>query len=134
MLAYAVSFLLIAVSRGASAVPGFWCAYLTFVRPLEVGRRAFDGKTIEYIAFLMSGWINIAFLASMTIRWKYGNGQGFRILRTITLAMIPFCWIVLYHERLHPREGHILWVVAMALALFSRSASSSRLITAGSQP
>jgi len=48
--------------------------------------------------------------------------------------MIPFCWIVFYNERLYPREGHILWVAGMVLALFSESSSSSPLMTAGSQP
>lgn len=132
MLAYALSFLLVAVWREAS-VPGYWCAYVTLVRPLEIGGRFFEGKTMEYIAFLISGWINIAFLASMTTRWRSGNGRAFRILRAITLAMIPFCWIVFFEERLYPREGHILWIVSMVLALFSENSSSRRLISTGSQ-
>jgi hypothetical protein len=33
--------------------------------------------------------------------------------------MIPCCWIVFHYEDLFPREGHILWVAAMLLMLFS---------------
>ena len=60
------------------------------------------------------------------MRWWEGNRRPFKILRTITLLMIPFCRIVFHHERLVPREGHVLWIVAMVLALFSDSPSSSR--------
>jgi hypothetical protein len=48
------------------------------------------------------------------------------ILRTITLVMIPFCWIVFYDEHAYPREGHVLWIAGMVLALFSESPSSWR--------
>ena len=85
---------------------------------------------MEYIAVLISGWINIAFLVSLTIRWRSGNGRAFRILRVITLVMVPFCWIVFYDESLFPREGHFLWIVAMALALFPDSLSSRRHVPA----
>jgi hypothetical protein len=53
------------------------------------------------------------------MRWWEGNRRPFKILRTITLLMIPFCWIVFRNEHLYPREGHVLWVVAMVVALFS---------------
>jgi hypothetical protein len=131
MLAYAVSFGLFAVSRGVP-IPGYGCAYVTLVNTLVMDSRFFEGKTAEYIALLISGWINIAFLASLAIRWRSGNGRAFRILRTTTLLMIPFCWIVFYDEGLYPREGHVLWIVGMVLALFSESSSSSRSMTAGS--
>jgi hypothetical protein len=121
MAAYALSFALAAVSRGGAAVPGYYCAFVTFVRPLVMDSRFFEGKTAEHIALLISGWINIAFLASLAIRWRSGNGRAFRVLRTTTLLMIPFCWIVFYDEGLCPREGHVLWIVGMVLALFQKA-------------
>ena len=93
MLAYAVSFGLFAVSRGGAPIPGYFCAYGTLVNTLVMDSRLFEGKRAEYIALLISGWINIAFLASLAIRWRSGNGRAFRILGTTTLLMIPFCWI-----------------------------------------
>jgi hypothetical protein len=133
ILAYALSFGLPAVSRGAPIL-GYECAYMTLVRPLVMDSSFFEGKAVEYIALLISGWINIVFLASVGIRWRSGNGRAFRILRTATLLMIPFCWIVFYDDSLYPREGHVLWIVGMVLALFSEGSSSGRLMTAGSQP
>ena len=118
MLAYALSFGLVAVSGKSLAVPGYDCAYYTLVTPV-VNSRFFEGKMLENIALLISGWINIAFLAALAMRWWEGNRRPFKILRTITLAMIPSCWIVLYDAHLYPREGHVLWIVAMVLALFS---------------
>jgi hypothetical protein len=126
MLAYVLSFGLVAVSRESASVPGYMCAYATLVNTLVAGRRSFDGKTAVYIAMLMSGWINIAFLASMAIWRREGTRRAFKILRTITLLMIPACWIVSWDERLVPREGHFLWIAGMVVALFSDRLSSRR--------
>ena len=61
-----------------------------------------------------------------------GTGRAFKILRAATLLLIPFSWIVFYNEDAYPREGHILWVASMVVALFSQSPSSSRLMTEAS--
>lgn len=132
MLAYALSFGLVAVSREGASIPGYQCAYVTLVNTLVVGNRFSEGKALVDIALLISGWINIAFLLSVAIRWREGNGLAFKILRTTTLLMIPFCWILFYDERLYPREGHFLWIAGMVLALFSNSLSSSREMPAAS--
>jgi hypothetical protein len=93
------------------------CAYVTFVGPLmDIN---FFVRTAHNIPVLISGWINVAFLAAVAIGWRSGKGRAFRILRTTTLVMIPFCWIVFYHEHLYPREGHVLWIASMVVALFS---------------
>jgi hypothetical protein len=68
---------------------------------------------------LITGWINIAFLASVWIRWQSGNGRAFTILRITTVAMIPFSWIVINDQHVYPREGHVLWIASMVVALFS---------------
>ncbi len=132
IFAYALSFGLTAVSRGRLAVPGYDCAYHTLTSSLVVPSSLSEGEMAENIALLISGWINIAFLVSLTIRWRSGNGRAFRILRVITLLMVPFCWIVFYDENLFPREGHVLWIDAMVFALFSDSLSSSREVPAAS--
>jgi len=134
MLAYALSFGLVAVSidyRSFLGMPGWECAWVTLWNTLVAIDR-FQGKAaVTFIAILISGCINIVFLVSMAIRWLEGN-LGFKILRTITLLMIPFCWIVFYDQSLVPREGHILWVASMVVALFSDSLSSSREAPAAS--
>lgn len=117
MVAYGVSFGLVAVSPGGHSVPGFVCAYVTFVIPLVDTN--FFVRTSQSMPVLISGSINIAFLAAVVIRWRGGNGRAFRILRTTTLVMIPFCWIVFYQQHLYPREGHVLWIASMVVALFS---------------
>jgi hypothetical protein len=121
IVAYALSFGLIGVSRGGASIPGAYCASVALsmlVSPI-VNSRFFETKAAVYIPLLIIGWINIAFLACLTIRWRSGKGRAFKILRIITLLMIPSCWIVFHNEQLHPREGHVLWVVGMVLALFS---------------
>src|SRR5437867_2212305 len=97
MLVYLLSFALTAVSRSelgqSLAIPGYDCAYMALVTPV-LDSRFFERKTMESIAFLLSGWINIVFLAALAMRWWEGNRRPFKILRTITLLMIPSCWIV----------------------------------------
>jgi hypothetical protein len=132
IFAYALSCGLTAASNKTLTVPGYYCAAGAFVAPFAMDSRFVELKTMADIAVLISGWINIAFLVSLTIRWRSGNGRAFRILRVITLLMVPFCWIVFYDENLFPREGHVLWIVAMVFALFSDSLSSSREVPAAS--
>jgi len=128
VFAYALSFGLVAVSsKGSVSATGFACAYYTLVALHRFPRDHMN------VVWLMSGWVNIVFLAALAMRWWEGNRRPFKILRTITLLMIPSCWIVFYDGRLFPREGHSLWVASMVLALFSEGSSSSPLITADSQ-
>lgn len=129
LAAYGLSFMLFAASTGDGfAVPGFACAYLVLARPL-IDKGFFESKMVESIPVLIAGWINVVFLLSLTIAWRFGKVTAFRILRTVTLLMIPFSWIVFYEGRVYPREGHVLWVAGMVLALFSEIPSSSRLLT-----
>ena len=118
MLAYGVSFGLVAVSSPGGSILGSMCAYVAFAAPLGM---FFEGRVAaaDYLPGLISGWINIAFVASVWIRWRYGKGRAFRILRTTTLVMIPFSWIVMYDQQVYPREGHVLWIASMVVALFS---------------
>ena len=119
MLAYGVSFGLVAVSSaGGAFMFGFMCAYLTLVIPF-VDARFLEGRAAEALPSLICGWINVVFLATVWIRWRCGNGRAFKILRAATLLMMPSCWIVFYYGHLYPREGHVLWIASMVVALFS---------------
>jgi len=133
IFAYALSFGLVAVSgQGGASAAGLACAYYSLVSPLVAVISSSRDHTYFAVAWLISGWINIVFLAALAMRWWEGNRRPFKILRTITLLMIPFCWVVFYDGRLFPREGHSLWVAGMVLALFSDGPSSSREVPAAS--
>jgi hypothetical protein len=120
MWAYVLSFGLVAVSgEGGVSVQGLACAYYSLVSPLVAVTSSSRDHMYDDVAWLISGWINIVFLAALAMRWWEGNRRPFKILRTITLLMIPFCWIVFYDAHLYPREGHILWIASMVFALFS---------------
>jgi hypothetical protein len=73
-LAYAVSFALVAVSADGESIRGYFCAYSMLVVAFRLSSSPLEGNTINTIAFVMSGWVNIAFLASMAIGWRSGNG------------------------------------------------------------
>jgi hypothetical protein len=74
MLAYGLSFVLLAVSRGGAAIPGYFCAYFALSRPLIVPG-FFEQGTVEAIAILISGWINVVFLAAMAVAGEAGTGE-----------------------------------------------------------
>src|SRR5579859_6777107 len=119
MVAYGASFCLVAVSSaGGTFAFGFICAYFLLAQPF-IEARFFHASAAEFVPILITGWINIVFLATVVIRWRGGNQRAFTILRTTTLLMIPFCWIVLYRGGMFPREGHVLWIASMVVALFS---------------
>jgi hypothetical protein len=68
MAAYALSFALSAISKDGSGIPGYLCAWWTF-SPTLLNRRFFEMLTLWTVAFAICGWINVAFLASLAIRW-----------------------------------------------------------------
>ena len=57
------------MSGESASIPGYMSAWGTHWNTLVVADR-FQGKTVVFIALLISGWINIAFLVSMAIRWR----------------------------------------------------------------
>ena len=69
MLAYAVSFGLVAVSgEGGVSVPGLACAYYSLVSPLVALTSSSRDHMYYLVAWLISGWINIVFLAALAMR------------------------------------------------------------------
>jgi len=128
LLLYAVSFFLVAVSgiQTSSGGPafGFECAFTTLLFSVEQAKVLVHelpsiSDPIQYFSVLISGWINLVFLAFVVVstignRLRLGN-----IIRNAILLMIPFCWIVFHHEQLFPREGYFLWTFGMLFTLFS---------------
>ena len=116
---YALSYFLFAVSdSGVPAgrpIPGYSCAYLALMSWVDVREMAqghgFAHQRLAFVCLMGSAWINPLFLLYSV--------NPIAILRRTLLFAIPLCWIFFYFEGLIPREGHILWVLGMVLALFS---------------
>jgi hypothetical protein len=126
LLVYIVSFFLF---WGGCRVPGcgpsrgYLAAIFALVLPLKENPFSvgwiFHDMIFEYVALVISGWINPVFLiiVALMLRGRYQRTEA--ILRIIVLLMIPFCWVVFYHYDFYPREGHFLWLFGMVLTLFS---------------
>jgi hypothetical protein len=70
-----------------------------------------------------SGWINLLFVSSVLALWRQKR-RLFSVLRILVLLTLPTCWVVFYFG-VHPREGYVVWTIAMLLVLFSPSAQTS---------
>jgi hypothetical protein len=71
-----------------------------------------EWRIVEPFSIASSGFINPLFFA-----WVF---RPPKVLRTVLLAMMPFCWVVFYLEPLYPREGYFLWTASMLAVLFFR--------------
>jgi hypothetical protein len=78
----------------------------------------FEHRPLDYLGVLLSGWINPTFLVAAFFVSFRPSARIARILAIVTLAMIPFCWVVFYYHHFYPREGHLVWVAGMLLVLF----------------
>jgi hypothetical protein len=126
LLIYSVSF---ALFWGSCRVPGcgpsrgYLAAFFALVLPLKENPFSvgwlFHDMIFEYVALLISGWINPLFLIILALMLPARHQRAVAILRIVLLLMIPFCWVVFYHYGFYPREGYFLWLFGMLLALFS---------------
>ncbi len=123
LLLYAASFFLIAVV-GRGAARGYICAYSALSFPwsgnLFGPLGIFENKLLEYVAVLISGWINLVFLVAAILAVRERSGRMLAALRIAVILMIPFCWVVFRYQDLYAREGHFVWILGMLLTLFSR--------------
>jgi hypothetical protein len=121
LILYGASFFLWAVrDSGSFAFPerGYVCAELAFLYPWgEDGGKLLHEAPIEFFALLFSGWTNPLFLvATAAVLWKPFSSVA-RLLSLLTAICIPFCWIVFAYDHLRPREGHIVWIAGMIVAV-----------------
>jgi hypothetical protein len=113
---YVVSFFLVGVveTRFVGSIRGYNCAYSALLNPwtdTETLRHPTAANLADYLSIAISGLINPLFLV-----WTF---KPSKLLRTVLIAMMPFCWVVFYRESLYPREGYFLWTISMLLVLFS---------------
>lgn len=122
LLLYVISFFLIAIAH--SAIRGYFCAGFALEVPWSqnaLGHQGvFEGRLFEWVALLISGWINPFFIAA-TVFLCFGRPSRMgSVLRIVVILMIPFCWVVFHYEDIYPREGHFVWIAGMLLVLFSK--------------
>ena len=124
LLLYAVSFVLAAIV-GTNPARGYWCALYSLDFAVDDIKHRIAGRSpyltynlFESFSLLVSALINVFFLFYVLIS-RFGREHWIAsALRLSVPLMIPFCWVVLYYENLHPREGHFLWILGMLLVLF----------------
>jgi len=119
---YVASFFLSAVGDNiptSHALPGYYCARISLVYPWGRDSWSLLPSTVQYLSLLASGWINPAFLAA-TVFQRYMHSSALALAFSfVTIALIPSCWLFFYYQHMHPREGHILWIVGVLLVLFN---------------
>jgi hypothetical protein len=116
---YLASFLLPAVGDNiptAHPIAGYYCAWFSLTYPW--GRNSESLLPNQYLSLLASGWINSAFLAATVLQLYSHRSVLALAFRFVTIALIPSCWLFFYYQRMHPREGHILWIIGMLVVLF----------------
>jgi hypothetical protein len=130
MFFYGISFCLVALvlpsSAGNRPLLGFACAFMAFIIPLSETKLAVvNGVPLTFptwvlLCILISGWTNLVFLATVVLDLVQLHSRGVSVLRVVVLSMIPFNWIIAFYVfHAYPREGFFLWIIGMAMVLFS---------------
>jgi hypothetical protein len=131
--AYGISFFMVAIN--GLRTPGYGCAVVALLGPfiaLDAPSGAaefFDGNPFGYVALFIGGLVNVAFPIAMFLKFKRYD-RAFAAARIAVLAAIPFSWMVFVLLPVLPREGHVLWVAGMLLALFSDEIAARRRASA----
>jgi hypothetical protein len=127
--AYAFSFLLVAISGPRTR--GYGCAIMALVAPLTWppgtagAEEVVGGHPFGYPTLFVSGLVNIVFPLAVFLKFTRYR-RAFAAARIAVLLMIPFSWLVFVLLPVLPREGHVLWVAGMLLALFSEEIADRR--------
>lgn len=126
-LIFVASFFATAVSitsnlLAGSGIPGYLCAETAIIFPWsDDGIKLLHEHHLQYIAMLLSGWINLIFLIAVVLLFRKRARRLVNAFRIVLLLMLPACWIIFSSESLRPRYGYFLWIAAMMMALFSNS-------------
>ena len=106
-------------------VPGFFCAEITIIMPWsDDGGKLLHEHPLGYVATLLSGWINLIFVAAVILLLNGRHRRLAHVLRIALLLIFPACWIVFFYQNMRPGYAYFLWTAAMLLALFSSSFSN----------
>jgi len=104
---YVASFFLWAVEDVgwlASPLRGYICAEVALFSPFSTdGRSLLHEKPIEYFSILGSGLINPLFLTTFFLQLFRVIPRAVIVLRSLTISMIPLCWVFFRREHCYPR-------------------------------
>lgn len=129
---FAAAFFLPGIKEARSApsdqgIRGYLCAYTTLSLPwTSDGARMLYQKPVEFVAILLSGWINPVFLIAFVLLLINPHNRLAGVLRIALLFMFIACWVVFYNEHLQPRAGYFLWTGGMLLTLFAGKVFASQ--------
>jgi len=76
---------------------------------------------IENVSMAISGWINPVFFLAVILQVIGKTPRLSKVLRYVTLLMLPFSWVLFLDQHVYPREGYFPWIGAMLLVLFNRA-------------
>jgi hypothetical protein len=130
---YIASFFLTAVTTSSGSAPGYHCTYITLAFSWDQFKLMAHGlpspaRPLEYVSFLISGWINLLFVAAAILAFSRQHQLPARILKNVIVVMIPFCWIVFFYESAYPREGYFIWTAAMLIVLFAGETREAKTV------
>lgn len=137
---YVASFLLSAVEERripSYEAEGYTCAEYALLVPWSGdGRQLIHERPLEFFSLVFAGWVNVFFVAATVSGFLKAGSRTTIVLKILTLACIPFSWIVLAYERLYPREGHIAWIVGMLVTFaglwLSKPVAAANVLPSGS--
>lgn len=137
---YVASFLLSAVEERRSPsyeVKGYgYAEYALLVPSSGDGRQMFHENPFEFFLLILAGWVNSLFLAATVSGSLRAGSRATSVLKILTLACIPCCWIVLAYEHLCPREGPIAWIIGMLVTFaglwLSKPVAAANVLLSGS--
>jgi hypothetical protein len=135
-IAYLFSFFLVSVGGliggGTSPLVGGYCAFFAFFYPWVEARDVLLHNVpplfgpLAYVSLVVSGLINPIFLCWVFLELAELSTRFAHFLRFALLVMIPFSWIFIFFGMYtYPREGNILWIGGMLLAMFSDRLASA---------
>jgi hypothetical protein len=112
--------------RGTAPFVGFFSASFALIYPWVEARDVLLHNVpplfgpVAYVSLLVSGLINPIFLGWVFLGLTELSKRFRSVLKFGVVAMIPFSWVfIFYGLHTHPREGHVLWIGGMLLAMFS---------------
>lgn len=112
-------------------VSGYSCAEMAILMPWsDDGGKLLHERPLGYVATLLSGWINLIFVAAVILLLNGRHRRLANVIRSALLLMLPACWIVFFYQSMRPDYAYFLWTAAILLALFSRSFSNLLVRTA----
>jgi hypothetical protein len=129
LASYAVSYVLVAANDRELGVThlGYNCAVLSLVGPPALVGQILKGQPVHpYTDHILAGlsavlcfFVNPAFFLFVFLQLVGAAKLATIYIRPLVLCLILVCWVFMFYSEWYPREGHIFWILGMALVLYS---------------